>query len=232
MEPRKRGFTLIELLTTISIIAILSAILMPVLAAARESARASRCITNQRQIGMALMLYVQDFDERLPDPAWQDLQFTPSPPAPAAPGPSNLRPYARLGWLMADLDPYIRHRGIWNCPSVPPYAGGSAWTDGFYAPYRSPGQDRPELGMTNYLCAKCAEPDPTKPRCARGKLPEEVGTLGPSGEHYSYCPFYSRSWSPDPWRRGASLPPAGDWRSHRDRRIELFLDGHVKAFHP
>jgi prepilin-type N-terminal cleavage/methylation domain-containing protein len=61
-----RGFTLIELLVVIAIIAILAAILFPVFAMARERARLSACISNMRQIGTSLMMYVQDYDETYP----------------------------------------------------------------------------------------------------------------------------------------------------------------------
>lgn len=230
--PRRPGFTLIELLVVMAIIAILAAILFPVLASAREAARAAVCLSNQRQIGQALMQYCQDYDGYLPDPAWSDLQFTPSPPAPPSPGPSPLRPYARLGSYMAALEPYCRTSAIWLCPSIPPFARDSAWTDGFYAPFRLPGTDVPSRGATNYLSAKLGEPNPAAPRCARGKLPEQVGTLGVAGEHILYCGFFSRSWDPIPWARGASRPTGADWRPHRDRRIELFLDGHARALVP
>jgi prepilin-type N-terminal cleavage/methylation domain-containing protein/prepilin-type processing-associated H-X9-DG protein len=57
------GFTLIELLVVIAIIAILAAILFPVFAQARESARKTSCLSNQKQIGLAMMQYAQDYDE-------------------------------------------------------------------------------------------------------------------------------------------------------------------------
>lgn len=61
----RRGFTLIELLVVIAIIAILAAILFPVFAQAREAARSVSCLSNQRQIGTAAMMYTQDNDEML-----------------------------------------------------------------------------------------------------------------------------------------------------------------------
>jgi len=69
MQKRGRGkspgFTLIELLVVIAIIAIIAAILMPALAKAREKARQAVCMGNMKQIGLAMMMYVQDFDDYL-----------------------------------------------------------------------------------------------------------------------------------------------------------------------
>jgi len=62
----KRGFTLIELLVVIAIIAILAAILFPVFARAREKARATACLSNMKQIGLAADMYCQDYDELYP----------------------------------------------------------------------------------------------------------------------------------------------------------------------
>jgi prepilin-type N-terminal cleavage/methylation domain-containing protein/prepilin-type processing-associated H-X9-DG protein len=64
---RQAGFTLIELLVVIAIIAILAAILFPVFAKAREKARQSSCMNNQRQIAVAMLMWAQDHDETLPD---------------------------------------------------------------------------------------------------------------------------------------------------------------------
>jgi prepilin-type N-terminal cleavage/methylation domain-containing protein len=60
-----RGFTLIELLVVIAIIAILAAILFPVFAQAREKARAISCLSNAKQVGTAIMMYAQDYDETI-----------------------------------------------------------------------------------------------------------------------------------------------------------------------
>jgi len=94
----RRGFTLIELLVAIAIIAILAAILFPVFAQAREKARQTSCASNMRNLGTAMLLYTQDYDEQLPLAAY------------AGPG------FTFFTWH--DLaDPYVRNKEIWHCPS-------------------------------------------------------------------------------------------------------------------
>lgn len=67
---RKRGFTLIELLVVIAIIAILAAILFPVFAQARDAAKKTNCLSNLKQLGTAVMMYVQDNNDTFPICAW------------------------------------------------------------------------------------------------------------------------------------------------------------------
>jgi prepilin-type N-terminal cleavage/methylation domain-containing protein/prepilin-type processing-associated H-X9-DG protein len=103
-RQRPGGFTLIELLVVISIIAVLAAILLPVLAGAREMARRTTCLSNMRQIGAAHQIYLQDWDERFP--SW----FLPGPPRPEPFGP-------RCFWPEF-LQPYVRNEAIFLDPSA------------------------------------------------------------------------------------------------------------------
>ena len=120
----RAGFTLIELLVVIAIIAILAAILFPVFAQAREAARRSACTSNMKQVATGVMMYVQDYDERLPfqgNPANQRADI--------ANYATSLFPV----WINATM-PYVKNSGVWWCPSAVKHAsaGPTAVSDSNY----------------------------------------------------------------------------------------------------
>jgi prepilin-type N-terminal cleavage/methylation domain-containing protein/prepilin-type processing-associated H-X9-DG protein len=122
LNNARRAFTLIELLVVIAIIAILAAILFPVFAQAREKARAISCLSNMKQIGTSLMMYVQDYDETLPMYRFLATGYNATntnPVCDGAPagwcGTQTLR-YAFLPYI---LNPYIKNDQVWKCPSRP-----------------------------------------------------------------------------------------------------------------
>jgi len=120
----KRAFTLIELLVVIAIIAILAAILFPVFAQARASARAISCVSNSKQSGLGVLMYAQDYDEMFPQldnngaciygnpvcaqPDWGDA------------GPNTVR-QGYMFWNV--VQPYIKNNGLTYCPE----AGKTNW---------------------------------------------------------------------------------------------------------
>jgi prepilin-type N-terminal cleavage/methylation domain-containing protein/prepilin-type processing-associated H-X9-DG protein len=120
------GFTLVEMLVVIAIISILAAILFPVFASAREKARQISCLSNQKQIGLALMQYVQDYDECYP-------QEHPSDANPAVDDDNSQLEGTDFGSPFEKIIPYVavenstatesQHQPIFVCPDDPdPYA--------------------------------------------------------------------------------------------------------------
>jgi prepilin-type N-terminal cleavage/methylation domain-containing protein/prepilin-type processing-associated H-X9-DG protein len=141
---RRRGFTLIELLVVIAIIAILAAILFPVFARAREAARKASCTSNLKQIGLAWMMYAQDYDEFV----MPSYDYT---------GQNGCQ--WKLWWGCFDgtrvlpntsyLDPYTKNEGVKTCPNRPK-GSHPAWpTTGYgYNWEYFPDVERPALSLT------------------------------------------------------------------------------------
>ncbi|RYX82009.1 DUF1559 domain-containing protein [bacterium] len=109
-----RAFTLIELLVVIAIIAILAAILFPVFARARENARRSSCQSNLKQIGLGVLQYTQDYDEKFPM---------------VLNGGDTVTAGITNGWAVV-IQPYIKSTQLYQCPSETNPAGDVAATAG------------------------------------------------------------------------------------------------------
>jgi prepilin-type processing-associated H-X9-DG protein/prepilin-type N-terminal cleavage/methylation domain-containing protein len=112
---RPFAFTLIELLVVIAIIAILTAILLPVFAQAREKGRQASCSSNQKQIGIGILAYAQDYDETLPPGSYMDPTNT-SP----TPWMNIVDPYVKGGYPTKAADSGTSSYGIFACPSFDP----------------------------------------------------------------------------------------------------------------
>lgn len=103
VSKQRQGFTLIELLVVIAIIAILAAILFPVFAKAREKARQTSCASNEKQLGLGFMQYIQDNDEQMPI--------------------DNGKP--GRGWG-SRIYPYVKSTGVYKCPDDSTATNGNA----------------------------------------------------------------------------------------------------------
>ena len=104
---KRNAFTLIELLVVIAIISILASILFPVFARTRENARAASCLSNMKQMGLAIEMYKQDYDGWYPYGSRKD-------------------PGVVTDWYHAFLAPYIKNDQVIHCPSDP-----DEWTIGY-----------------------------------------------------------------------------------------------------
>ena len=106
------GFTLIELLVVIAILALLAGLLFPVFAQARERGRAAACVSNVRQLGMAVLSYAQDHDEILPPTG----MFVGEPPDDDDDDGDESGEGEEVAWTTL-LAPYLRDTGVLRCPS-------------------------------------------------------------------------------------------------------------------
>jgi prepilin-type N-terminal cleavage/methylation domain-containing protein/prepilin-type processing-associated H-X9-DG protein len=113
-HPRLSAFTLIELLVVIAVISILAAILLPVYASAREKARQTTCLSNQHQLGIALLMYSQDSDERYPNGINKVID-------------SDSNDYYQIwpgeGWA-GQCAGYIKSAAVFTCPDDPTRGSG------------------------------------------------------------------------------------------------------------
>ena len=110
----RRGFTLIELLVVIAIIGILASMLFPVFAQAREKARQTDCISNMKQLGLAITMYNMDYDGLYP--AQDHLFIDPCSPPPfwmdIAYGVPNWKNSPFQNWAQA-IFTYVRSNGVY-----------------------------------------------------------------------------------------------------------------------
>ncbi len=217
----KRGFTLIELLVVIAIIAILAAILFPVFARAREKARQTSCLNNVKQLGLGILMYTQDYDERLP----------------FGYNNGNIPGSQRIS-VMFQVMPYVQNSQIHDCPS----SDATSNTD-HYLGHRSYGYHtglflRISGGSTSRRMAKIRRPaeivmlgDVCHDRNATYRFhPPNQGPFkcDPDGSNCELCGgthnsvFYHGS---SDWTR----PGFNFIERHNGTGNVAFMDGHAKA---
>jgi prepilin-type N-terminal cleavage/methylation domain-containing protein len=239
----RKAFTLIELLVVIAIIAILASILFPVFARTRENARRTSCVSNQKQLSLSFMQYLQDYDERFPSP--------------------GKSPDRKMSPWMITMQPYIKDYNILRCPSD---------TDSRFIDYSGDKMDQVRalekgtatmidkddtcptgcfaresmtVRLSSYVASDFLEVGKTWNSLAAIQAPANViyltesarqndstRPLGPDADGYgknvkSYLYFKASEWksSGDAWKDG----PYDICRaSHFDGFTAGYLDGHVK----
>jgi prepilin-type N-terminal cleavage/methylation domain-containing protein/prepilin-type processing-associated H-X9-DG protein len=223
-----RGFTLIELLVVIAIIAILAAILFPVFAQARESARTASCASNENQITKAIIMYAQDYDERLFTRCQYDRTAT-DPQRGKPNTPWSQKQDLRVGWNEACY-PYIKNTQAFLCPSA-----NSGEPGGWDAQKQS---DDGLLGFNNYsINARIARWDFGD--LPLGALSFPASTiliaegLDKGGEGVAGSDNAEWGWNGNHGDRMLDPRPAGTTfplRRHKEGANYAFADGHVKWY--
>ena len=256
IKSRNAGFTLIELLVVIAIIAILAAILFPVFAQAREKARQTTCVSNQKQLGLAFLMYASDYDGIFPCPGGGTQTYQANPANP----PTN----PQTGWIQTLADgstggiyPYVKSSNktssaanLFSCPSALNFTGTSLGSN-------VPGVDRQRsFIMNDYLrgshpgtyVTNVAASTPIQPESFASGLNTDL-----TPEPASLILIYEGSQRTDAANAGAtnrngaplhrrtagtsSRPPftiGFPIALHSGRTVSnfLFADGHAKAMRP
>lgn len=222
---KQLAFTLIEILVVIVIIAVLVSMLFPVFAQARSKAKQDACLSNLRQIGAAMALYMMDSDECLPDAR----SLKASLPGGYKPWSSWPTSDPRCGWAAVVLAPYIRSNKIFLCPSVQNTALGnvvqvkqltSNASDGIETDYWMWRFDRPDDPVPlDDLWGKTEDQSVNDLHIA--KNPQAGDPQGVSDVEMAVDPYFPNSIPSVP----ASLKGKA---VHFGGRNRLFLDWHVK----
>jgi len=232
-STQKNGFTLIELLVVIAIIAILAAVLFPVFVQAKAKARQISCLSNLKQLGLAMLMYVQDYDDTFPPfgyridathyQYWWGMEIG----AWYYGAPFDALDYDMRKGL---LEPYKRSTAILRCPS-------------FFPTHTAYG-DSKQYGMGyGYNSALIADTYADIPQANLNTLasPAETIVFGDAAQH-----FDPTLWPPGPvsdatWESTMISPPSTimawygsmDYRFHELRHSGfaniVFADGHAKA---
>jgi prepilin-type N-terminal cleavage/methylation domain-containing protein/prepilin-type processing-associated H-X9-DG protein len=220
-----RAFTLIELLVVIAIIAILAAILFPVFASAREKARQTTCLSNERQIATGMLMYMQDNDEIYP-------RHIISVPGGGSYSTSN--PYQYLTWVQY-IQSYINNTQVYNCPDSNPNKPTLQASDlqntraGYIDSYSTVNYGM-NYWLDSYYYTSATMAGINTPTTTIWFAETGTATSSSAGYFLSYPPFYGAVNTPTNTTYGFNAPtaPARLANRHSGGLNIVWADGHTK----
>jgi prepilin-type N-terminal cleavage/methylation domain-containing protein/prepilin-type processing-associated H-X9-DG protein len=222
-----KAFTLVELLIVIAIIAILAGMLLPALAQAKRRAHQAGCLSNMKQINVALALYLDDNTQRFPDR--RDLKS--SLPGGYMPWTSWPASDPRAGWAALILNDFGAKDGVWSCPGAALCPAGTAvqstqattnTLEATLARYWLWRFDRPDdpVPLDDFWGKPAAQ---VVPDLQAANNPTAGYPYGPADVEMVVDPYFPQTIpTVSPELRGRTI--------HRGGRNRLFLDGHVLFF--
>ncbi len=207
---KRKGFTLIELLVVIAIIAILAAILFPMFQQVREKARATACLSNEKQLGLGVSQYINDNDEKLF--FYCDTVAAHSRSNVVVPSPN----YPVKWWNQ--IMPYVKSNAVFTCPSDP-------------GPTASPDINGNKVIPRSYIACRSAESlalaqidDPVETAVIVEKWDKDsVSTIGDT-----WIEAFNGDFDPDYGGDRTRMWHSGN--RHQGRVNCIFYDGHAKAY--
>jgi prepilin-type N-terminal cleavage/methylation domain-containing protein/prepilin-type processing-associated H-X9-DG protein len=223
-EP-SRGFTLIELLVVVAIIGQLAAILFPVFARARENARRASCMSNLKQIGLGLMMYVQDYDERYPPNLTGTRtvasSYTVRNDTSFPSGAFNVSDGGNYGHYISWMDgifPYVKSVQIFICPSAQDKTYSSYGYNEF---------------MSNWIYSSPGPPAVPIQGISMASVPRPSELVAFIDDNYQFAAAvdpvdFNAFASPGYWQTNVSPPMLTRVWPHLDGGNVAFADGHVK----
>lgn len=222
MGRRIFGFTLIELLVVIAIIAILAAILFPVFAKVREKARQTACLSNEKQLGLGFMQYVEDNDETFPCGI-----------------KVNGDPRYGLGWP-ATIYAYVKSKGVFVCPSdiIPSYGRGDILSYNYNMNIPNPSS----IGGVSGALARFGSPAKTVLLCEMSNAPyryviiddpNNIGaSLGNGTQNFGNMTYATGYFANFPAGAGGLDSNGDNFEAPTGRHIDgsnfIMADGHAK----